>query len=56
MHLIDFVATEHIEGDMELDFDTTIDEVDAKEMAVKEIAAHYPEYDNIEIIRVTEIG
>lgn len=55
MHLIEFVATEHVVGEMEMDYETTLDEAEAKEWAVKQIAASYPEYDNIAITSVKEI-
>lgn len=55
MHLIEFKASEYVEGEVELDWDTALDEEEAKEIAVKEIAALYPEYYDIEIIRYKEI-
>ena len=54
MQLVEFVATEHIQGEIELDWDTEIDEEDAKDLAIKEISSMYPEYDNIVIIRHSE--
>lgn len=56
MHLIEFVASEHITGEVELDYDTTLTDADAKELAIKEIQAMYPEYDNVEIVKVERIN
>ena len=55
MHLVEFVATENIQGEMEIDYDTTLDKADAEELAIKEINFVYPEYDNVVITKVTEI-
>lgn len=55
MQLIEFVATEHVTGEVELDLDHTLDLEETKEMARKEIKAMFPEYDNVEVILVKEI-
>lgn len=55
MHLVEFVAVEHVSGEEELDLTGTADFNESKELAEKMIAQAYPELDEIQVIMIKEV-
>lgn len=56
MYLIEFVASEPVFGEIEMDLDGVDTKEEAKELAEKEVRRSYPTYENIVITEVKEIA
>lgn len=56
MYSIEFVASEPVYGNIELDLEGIDTKEEARELAEKEVRRSYPTYENIVITQVSEIS